>query len=368
MSNVVENLDVSLTKELKNADEIWIAVALLTRSGLNLLQKQVMSKTIQHYLIGINLPTEPGALKLLHKLEVKDKIQSRIYTEKTFFHPKVYLIRKGESYSAFIGSANCTSSGLSKNVELTYKIANQEDGKKIKKWFDLLFETSVPIKSSFLKQYEENFEKRKSRKAKDEAEAEKLKRALREEYVVTMEARNELIKVLKWHRRQPIYKQHTAEREEDIKNLRKSLDYPNFKNIDIDKFFGIWQLGHLISIPIPTLKREIKKFRKLLLFLCNESIPVEDRINEVLDGNLKIRGVAEATISKILTIHNPNKYSVRNNKIDSVLYDYGIEVPQRISKGEKYNAVNNFLKELARESKMENMAVLDLYLYTEAND
>src|SRR5690606_3694829 len=142
----------------------------------------------------------------------------------------------------------------------------------------------------------------------------------------------------------------------DIKELRESLDYPTFKNIDVDKFFSLWQLGHLISIPMPTLKREIKKFRKVLKFLCDDSIDVSSRYNEVLSGSLKIRGVGEATISKILTIHDPSKYAVRNDKINRVLTDYGIEIPKRISAGEKYKAVNNFLVELSKESKMDNLA------------
>lgn len=368
MGNVVKNLKTSLIKELNNADEVWVAVALITSGGLSFLQEQLNNETIQHYLIGINLPTEPRALRTLYKLEIKDKIATRIYTEKEFFHPKVYVIRTGKNYKAYIGSANCTDSGLSKNVEISYIVENQTDCKELIDWFNTLNEISFSLKESFLIAYEANYEKRKQRKRKDEEDAKKLKKKLEEEHQVSMAARKELIDVLKWHRKQDSYPEHKAERKRDIKELRESLDYPIFKNINIDTFFSLWQLGHLISIPIPTLKREIKKFRKVLKFLCDDSIDVSLRYNEVLSGSLKIRGVAEATISKILTIHDPSKYAVRNDKINSVLTDYGIEIPKRISAGEKYKAVNNFLIELSKESKMDNLAILDLYLYLEANE
>lgn len=366
MKSIVENLKTELLRELKNADELWIAVALVTSNALDFIQNQLSEDATQNYLIGINLPTEPNALKKLYRLEVKDKIQSRIYTDKEFYHPKVYLIRKGSNYIAFIGSANCTNSGLSKNIELSYKIENQTDCKTLVKWFENLNKDAFSITEIFLKEYEKSFIKRKERKLKDEKVAKRLKKKLKQEHEVTMAARTELIEVLKWHRRQPIYKQHKAERQENVKRLRESLDYPAFKNVDVDAFFAIWELGHLIAIPVPTLKRELKKFKRMLKYLCDDNLDIALRINEVLSGDLKIRGVAEATVSKILTIHNPKEYSVRNDKIDDVLIEYGIEIPKRISKGEKYKAVNVFLKQLKDESNMDNLAILDLYLYIEA--
>ena len=366
MSNIITSLGNDLKEKLNTADEVWIIVALITGSGLDFLLRELNNNCSQHYLLGINLPTEPIVLKKLYRLEVKDKISTKIYAEKEFFHPKVYLIRKGTNYVAFIGSANCTNSGLSKNIELSYKIDNQADCKNLVKWFEKLNKDAFALKANLLTEYERIFEKRKDRKREDEAESQKLKKRLKQVHLVTMASRAELIEVLKWHRSQPTYKEHKEERKLDIQNLRDSLDYPLFKNIDIDRFFGLWQLGHLIAIPVPTLKREINKFRKMLRYLCDDSIDVAIRIDEVLSGDLKIRGVAEATVSKILTIHNPKEYAVRNDKIDDVLIEYGIEIPKRISKGEKYKAVNTFLKNLCKDSKMSNLAVLDLYLYIEA--
>lgn len=366
MSNIVENLKLELISELNKADEVWIAVALITSTGFDFLQGELKKGCSQNYLIGINLPTEPEVLKKLYKLEIKNEIKSRVYAGKSFYHPKVYLIKKSDTYVAFVGSANCTISGISKNIELSYKIENQIECEKLIEWFDKSNKDAFSLKKSFIEEYGESFKRRKMRKKEDEDESEKLKEKLRRTHEVTMAARKELIDILKRYRKQSNYNKHKAERKENVNKLRQSVDYPTFENIDVDEFFRIHELGHLIAIPVPTIKTEINKFRRMLKYLSDETIDIETRINEVLSGDLKIRGVAEAMVSKILTIHDPKEYSIRNHKIDDVLVNYGIEIPKRISKGERYKAVNKFLKEIAKESNIDNMAVLDLYLYMEA--
>lgn len=55
-----------------------------------------------------------------------------------------------------------------------------------------------------------------------------------------------------------------------------------------------------------------------------------------------------------------------NDKIDNILIEYKIEIAKLISKGKKLKVSNTFLRQLCKESNMDNMAVLDLYLYLEA--
>ena len=127
-------------------------------------------------------------------------------------------------------------------------------------------------------------------------------------------------------------------------------------------------MGHLIEIPKPTLHKEIERFRELLKVLIDDSIDVSVRIDRALKGDLYIRGVGEALLTKVLTIHNPKKYFVKNDKSDTALKLYGIELPKRISPGEKYKATNKFLLELLEETGIEDFAILDMYLYNEAEN
>ncbi|THV60832.1 NgoFVII family restriction endonuclease [Flagellimonas alvinocaridis] len=368
MSVVVTSLKDGLIQELQSADEIWIGVALMTNSAFNLIQRYISAEVRQHYLLGISLPTEPQVLRKLYKLEAKPNIGTRLYVEREFYHPKVYIIRRVKSYAAFIGSANCTTSGLSKNIEVSYKITNTKDCKELIGWFNTLNENSLSLSSKFIDTYEKRFQKRLDRKREDEREVHELKAKIQQEHVATMKARAELLEVLKWHRRQPEYDEVKRKRKRNVSELREALGYPSYENINVDAFFGIWDLGHLIAIAIPPIKREKNKFRNILTYLSDDTIDISERVDRVLSGDLKMRGVGEATVSKILTIHDPKKYAVRNDRIDSLLVSYGIETPRGISKGARYKAINTFLNHICKESGMNNLAVLDYYLYLEATE
>ena len=107
MSTLITKLSDNLLSDIKNADEIWIAVALMSNDGLNFILDNLKPSCKQNYLVGIDLPTDPKALKKMLKLQLSTNINVRLHTNKEYFHPKLYLIKKETSYSAYIGSANC---------------------------------------------------------------------------------------------------------------------------------------------------------------------------------------------------------------------------------------------------------------------
>ena len=149
MNKLLTKLSDGLFHELKTADEIWVAVALINSAGLKFIQDKLPTDCIQNYLIGINLPTEPKALWSLFEGQLKSDLKARLYTDKETFHPKVYLFRKGNNYKGFIGSANCTNGGLYNNVELGVCVDEQETCMQIKNWFDTLTKVAKPITKKF---------------------------------------------------------------------------------------------------------------------------------------------------------------------------------------------------------------------------
>ena len=70
--------------------------------------------------------------------------------------------------------------------------------------------------------------------------------------------------------------------------------------------------------------------------ICDEKNDIEIRYDKALAGNFKIWGVSEGLISKVLTIHDPQKYYVKNKKSDSVLGKYGLQLPKELTPGAKY--------------------------------
>jgi len=115
------NHAVSILQLLRDAQEVYIMVAFLKKSGLKQLfpcMDHLSSCTI---LAGVNFGlTDPDALSMLLD---RSKIQpgfSGYLTRldmRQVFHPKIYLFRKGIQGHLIVGSANMTNGGLVANSE-----------------------------------------------------------------------------------------------------------------------------------------------------------------------------------------------------------------------------------------------------------
>lgn len=149
------NIKSKLETELQNASCVWIASAMISYKGWDFIQKIIPPKTIQHYLIGIDLATEP---KVFESILAKSEINARIYETQFTFHPKVYLIKNNNNtFTAFIGSSNTTSWGLEKNIEMNFQINDQVECRKLLDWFNNLYKDGYIITEDFIKDYKARF-------------------------------------------------------------------------------------------------------------------------------------------------------------------------------------------------------------------
>ncbi|TDW51820.1 HKD family nuclease [Flavobacterium sp. 270] len=154
---IISDLKLNFDKLLKTTEEIWFSVALVKESTYDYIQETINKNCKQNYLIGIDLPTHPQVLRKMHEKLEKDLFESAIYKTKYNFHPKVYLFKKNDNYTAFIGSSNLTDGGLEDNIELNYKITNKEDCLSILNWFNTLYKESFPLTEDNILAYEEQF-------------------------------------------------------------------------------------------------------------------------------------------------------------------------------------------------------------------
>lgn len=145
-----------LTPHLRDAEEIWIAAALMKEEAFDKVQELLKPDTKQHYLVGIDLPTTPTMLRTLQTAK-NDKFNAAIFRNNKTFHPKVYLIKKQNGYIGFIGSANLTNGGLENNVEMNYLIKDQEQCASILQWFTDLLPESFPLTDDNIAEYESKF-------------------------------------------------------------------------------------------------------------------------------------------------------------------------------------------------------------------
>jgi HKD family nuclease len=367
MTTIVKKLAYDLSAEIKTAEEIYVAVALMNSSGLRFILDNLQKTCRQNYLVGIDLPTDPKALEKLSELQLKSDINVRLYSDKEYFHPKLYLIKQKDCYSAFIGSANCTNGGLFENVELSIFTKDQKVCSELLNWFNEYFKLGKPLTTNFIEQYRLEHLERQERKKQEEKSAKKEKKSLNEEFETTLSEKSEFIKTLKQYRKDREYNDIVMSREQTIESLRKSLDYPAYQNINIDDYFKEWELGHLISIAKPAITRNISELRKLLHYLCNEDIDIRVRYDRALNGDLKVEGVSKAFISKVLVAHRPDLYFVKNNKSEKALRKYGITFPRGLTDGEKYKITCKFLRQICEDTNIKDLAVLDYYLYLEGS-
>lgn len=123
----------ALTEELLSCEEFCFSVAFITEGGITpLLQtlKELEKRNIRGRILTTDYLSfsQPKALTKLAELK---NITLKMYTvggTGDGFHTKGYIFKKKEMYSIIIGSANMTSSALTKNHEWNSKIVAQKKG------------------------------------------------------------------------------------------------------------------------------------------------------------------------------------------------------------------------------------------------
>jgi hypothetical protein len=94
--------------------------------------------------------------------------------------------------------------------------------------------------------------------------------------------------------------------------------------------------------------RDVGKFRRMLLFLFDESTDLKSRINETLesDGKYKIEGVGKNLVTSFLFDFNPQEYCIWNNKVQAGLEKIGWPVERKGTRGDRYLRILEHLKRL----------------------
>lgn len=112
---------ISKTKQL----ECMIAFAKMSglRSILPSLKKALASGLTARFAIGLDFyQTEPELLRQLFRLGGKHALKLYLSDSSSTFHPKVYAMSHGNSYTVVIGSANLTRGGLHDNYEASAQV------------------------------------------------------------------------------------------------------------------------------------------------------------------------------------------------------------------------------------------------------
>jgi HKD family nuclease len=165
MISICKNIEQELIAQLANAKEIWIAVSMMNNGGYSLF-KDLDSDIIQHHVVGVDLPTPPIILKNLKK-KCSSSFSALVYESAYTFHPKVYIIKsQNDEFTAFVGSSNATTAGLTKNIELNICITDQVECSNLIYWFNNIKSQASLITDNFIEAYKTKYKEIKRREKK----------------------------------------------------------------------------------------------------------------------------------------------------------------------------------------------------------
>lgn len=361
---ITPSLILALRKHLTKADEVWIAVALTNKQGLETILNATGKECLLNFILGIDLPTDPAALKELLTLSVKRKIRVSIYVA-GFYHPKVYAFKCSDKYFTAIGSANLTAGGLENNIEMTAYDTSSKTFHDVIDWYENVLQPgTVPLSDTFIKKYTKLYNERIKHLKRPKGQIEQIKSAAKESYRVDLTNRKGFISALKNQCNNKQYPQWIKNRTKIVTHLRKYLDYPYFKNIDLERFLAVKELGTIIPIKVKgKIESNLPRFRKTLKHLCDESLPIDKRIDDCLTGNYKIPEVSISLLSKVLVLHQPKLYYLHNGAVTDALEPFGLYFPRGISFGEKYKLMNELLLKIVDQTGINDFATLDVCIW-----
>ncbi len=127
IDNSTRDLASLLLPSIEESQEVRIAVAFLSCRGLSSIRSSVHRSLEQgaslEFLVGLDLSaTEPAAVRDLYQMcRANERLSLYCFADlgpSVTYHPKLYLMRKGEEVTAVIGSSNLTQGGLRRNIEL----------------------------------------------------------------------------------------------------------------------------------------------------------------------------------------------------------------------------------------------------------
>lgn len=369
---LVEKAGARIKDYVRQSKSIDIAVALASDTAVDILKKAKKNCKIR-FIAGINLPTP---CKVLKQLKNSYKNNARIYISEIHsetFHPKVYIFNLSNgSKKVLLGSGNFTDGGLYNNIEASVLIEDKDMIVKVEKWFDEIFNNSKPISDEFLKKYEVYADAEIKHDANKKRNFMQLLSSLGSKTStedVAKELRKNVIKELRCRMKMKKYQEDMNRRSIAVKDIYDSIDIKhNFKNFNIEKFYKIKELGHIIPIYKSHLQaaKQNGKLTKVLKMLIDENTPLSERFDSVMELKKKygIKGIGDNVLSKVLCVYDPKKYVVLNTPAKIFFQkELGLKPPKGLTDGEKYQFYCNIFRDICQEAGVPDMAILDVLIW-----
>ncbi|MBI5098794.1 MAG: hypothetical protein HZB30_06100 [Nitrospirae bacterium] len=377
-----------IIKQLINkSEEIFVSVAFLKKSGLDLIMSDLETALENNSKItivcGLDFyQTEPDALKDIQKLTEKFT-RCQLFINNTIgnitFHPKLYCFTTHSEVQLLVGSANLTKGGFQDNIEISLLQTIEKESTEYDQLIQYrmkLIEESKKVDEFDLSQYKRKYQinRRNSKKAKETS-------------------KNEVDKIfnLNWKRVETYLKQYNSDKSEQLNYQRRKDNYKKAKEIleiirssdlDEDKFFNYYEslvgrkdeksLWHSGSIK----RHKSKIFGGFQAFkkLVHDTVKYIDKSPQETFDNLskyfkkgsdkKIRGVGPNIVTEIMHTYRPETFAVLNdNPLTSLKYFGFEEFPNAQSfSATNYDDFNTLIAGFMKACSFETMGQVDHFL------
>jgi len=235
----------------------------------------------------------------------------------------------GSSF-AIVGSGNLTHGGQQENIECGAYICEESTIRELDTWFSELDRreldreilNSYAAEHASAKRFRKRMESPKTSISKKLRDAKKVKAQAAPIWNESLFT-SDFVSFMKLENAQA----ELAERIEGAQAIRQALHMPRFDLDELDwkEFYKNRQFGS-IRMAYPKIAEDIGKLRRILRGLIAQPLSLQF-LESVLHshGELHIRGLGTNLVSKVLTVHNRERWPLFNDRVMTTLGKYGYE-------------------------------------------
>lgn len=341
-----------LTNALKKADRVRLATAFAHPSGWKHFREGIAHGNASvRLLTGLEYcQTNPELLREWLELQSRNpkRIEAKLASPETFFHPKVLIVTfaKSKSDFAIVGSGNLSQGGIDSNTECSVYVQGTDLIEELVCWFDIEFarKSATRLNRDRIEEYEPFYERNNKRRKKLLEEQQSAQRS-----VISATPQWEWDKAVEAAKKYFATKEFRSHdypsRKRGAAEILKALKYPDF-NFDKEgfrQFFEIPALGWLSPIKRDKMFRSAARIKNGLRALVKGG---DSKLSDVLnkDGKFYVPGFRLNAVTKFLAAYDPKTWPLFNKRVQQVLDDFGYPKPRGFNTAERYRAYSEAMQ------------------------
>jgi HKD family nuclease len=354
--------DFTLTEVLKKAKKIQLATAFAHRSGWQHFRQGIAEGTASVSLLtGLEYcQTEPELLKewLQLKASEANRVEAKVASKETFFHPKVLIVSYAGKHPDFaiVGSGNLSQGGLRDNTECCVYVQDGEFIKQLASWFEAEFsrDAAVQLTGPVITAYEPSYKRnRKRRKELEKEQRSAETKVLSVGRTLDWNLKRALSKAKKYFAGREFAEDY-ASHQKGAAQILKALKYPEFTfdKRGFDEFFSIGSFGRLNPLNRDKVFRSAARIRNGLRKLVADGEMV---LPSVLNKgeSLYVPGFRLNAVTKVLAAHDPKTWPAFNRRVQRALDDFGYPKPRAVGTAGQYLAYKKAMEKFVAVCKDE---------------